>query len=160
MKGVAIVGNAVVWDRGRGVGRDLSIVILSKVCNDVCSVLRGHGSLAASSKLTLDLLTSPASSLDGARREVAVGLGLLDHGGDPVLTEGINKFTIGVGVCKITIQRLAICLQTRHAGITYPITPMHERRRPSLLVESLAIKPRSWKMVGTNCWRAWARKGS
>ena len=65
--------------------------------------LRGHGILTTR-KLALDLLTSPASSLDGAGREVAVALGLLDHSGDPVLTESVDQLAVGVGVGKITID--------------------------------------------------------
>ncbi len=64
--------------------------------------LRGHGILTTG-KLALDLLTSPASSLDGARREVAVALGFLDHSGYPVLTESVDQLAIGVGIGKITI---------------------------------------------------------
>ena len=61
-----------------------------------------HCSLGAAN-LTLDLLASPASSLDGPRLKVAVGLGLFDHGADPVLTEDIGQLAVGVGIGKIAV---------------------------------------------------------
>lgn len=62
-----------------------------------------HDSLVTTD-LSLDLLTSPASSLDSSGLEFPVGLGLLNHRTEPVLTERINQLAVGVGVGKITAK--------------------------------------------------------
>lgn len=87
------------------------------VCVELLNVLshiRGHSRRSSlghdglrTTQLTLDLLTSPASSLNSSRLEFSVGLGLLDHSGEPVLSESINQFAIGVGVGQVTGNWLA-----------------------------------------------------
>jgi hypothetical protein len=64
-----------------------------------------HDSLLAT-KLALDLLSGPSSGVDRARLELAVGLGLLDHRSQPILSESIRKFTTRVCVGEITSDKL------------------------------------------------------
>lgn len=58
-----------------------------------------------SADLPLDLLTSPARSLDGTSLELPVRSGLLDHRGDPILTESIGQLAVGVRVCQVTVEK-------------------------------------------------------
>ena len=60
-----------------------------------------HDGLLATD-LTLDLLSSPPSRVLSAVLEFAVGLGLPDHGRQPVGSEHINKLAARVGVSQIT----------------------------------------------------------
>jgi hypothetical protein len=53
-------------------------------------------------KLALNLLPSPSSSVNRAWLEFAVGLGLLDHSSQPIRTESLNQFTTGVSVGNVT----------------------------------------------------------
>ena len=62
----------------------------------------GHAS--AHVDLALDLLTSPASSLDGSRAVLASCAGLTNEGGDPVVAEVSGKLTVGESIGKITVK--------------------------------------------------------
>lgn len=57
----------------------------------------------AACDLALHLLACPAGDVNRAVVEVAVRLGLLDHAGEPVLTESVYKFTVGEGFSKVTV---------------------------------------------------------
>lgn len=61
----------------------------------------GHDGLAAA-QLALDLLASPASRVNGSGLELSVGLCLLNHGGEPLLAESLDKLPIGIGIGKVT----------------------------------------------------------
>jgi hypothetical protein len=115
----------------------------------------GHDILSPPN-LTLDLFTCPTCGLDGSCLEVAVGLCLLDHCGQPVLTEGINKLAIGVGFGQVTKTTISN-VRKRKSEQTYPMTPMEARMRDSLRFMSLAMAPRSEKIKGTYCCRTWAK---
>lgn len=68
----------------------------------LCARLVGHDSLGTT-KLALDLFAGPAGCLDGTWLELSVGLGFLDHSSDPILTESINQFTVGVSIRKVAV---------------------------------------------------------
>lgn len=61
-----------------------------------------HGSGLAT-KLALNQFTGPASSLNGARLELAVRLRLLDHGRQPVLAERLDELAVGIRISEVTI---------------------------------------------------------
>lgn len=77
--------------------------LLAKIIFASC--LRHHALSAAD--LTLDLFAGPASSLNGAGLELAVLARLLDHGGQPIRTEGFNQLAIRISIGKITGWLLA-----------------------------------------------------
>ena len=117
-----------------------------------------HDGLCAAD-LALNLLASPSGRLNRPRLELAVRLGLLDHGSQPVLTEGVDEFAIGIGLGQVTSsksQRQVLLAEGVSAAGTYPMTPMDARIRASLRFMSLAMLLRRLKMVGTYGWRTWA----
>jgi hypothetical protein len=58
--------------------------------------------VGGSANLAFDLLSSPARCLNRSWCEVAICLGLLDKSSQPILTEGLNKLSIGISIGKIT----------------------------------------------------------
>ena len=98
-----------------------------------------------SAELTLDLLTGPAGRFYRPWGEVAVGLSVLDHGGQPVLAEGIHKLAVRVGIGQIAAMVSTQGSQKRECG-TYPITPIAARINDSLRFISLAMRLSSWKI--------------
>lgn len=52
--------------------------------------------------LSLDLLTSPSSSLGGARSVVAIRSCILDHLRNPILTEEVGELSSWESICQIT----------------------------------------------------------
>ena len=57
--------------------------------------------------LALDLLTGPASGLDGAVTILAGGASLPNQSGHPVVAEVGGELTIGEGICEITVHKSA-----------------------------------------------------
>lgn len=62
----------------------------------------GHAS--AHIDLALDLLTGPASSLDGPRAVLASCASLANEGGDPVVAEVSGKLAVGESIGKIAVK--------------------------------------------------------
>lgn len=65
----------------------------------------GHDGLRTT-KLTLDLLAGPSRRLNSPRLELAVGLGLLDHSSEPILSEDIHQLAVRIGVSEVTATML------------------------------------------------------
>ena len=64
------------------------------------SSLLSHDTLR-SAELALDLLAGPAGRFYRPRGEVAVGLGVLDHGSQPVLAESIHELAVRVRISQV-----------------------------------------------------------
>lgn len=147
-RGHSVVKHCIVGPQCKKVG--VSFIKLDQLEN------LGHDSSSAAN-LTLNLLPRPAGSLNGPRREVAVGLGLLDHGGEPILSESIDQLAVGVSISKVTVENIVSNVKARWIEakekwlLTYPMTPMLARMSDSLRRVSLAICPRTLKMAGTCC---------
>lgn len=101
----------------------------------------GHDA-GRTAELTLDLLASPAGSVDCPGLELAVGLGLLDESSQPVLAEDVNELPVGISIGEITDYKL-VWGKAMANKATYPMTPMDARMRASLRFMSLAIWLRS-----------------
>ena len=99
-------------------------------------------------KLALNLLPSPPSSVNCAWLEFAVGLGLLDHSSQPILSESIDKLTTGERLSKVTGKIVRNGFPNIVLRTTYPITPIDDRIKASLRFISCEMRLSSWK---TDC---------
>ena len=67
----------------------------------------GHDILSASD-LALHLFAGPACRLYSARLEFAIGLGLLDHSGEPFLAEkAVGQLAVRESICQVAIIRVS-----------------------------------------------------
>ena len=100
-----------------------------------------------STNLTLDLLPGPTCSLDSTGREFAVLACILDHCGEPFLTIEALEFAAGECIREITV---VVSLYSTNGPLrTYPITPIEERMRASLLFWSSQTMFNSEKIDST-----------
>lgn len=95
-----------------------------------------HGSCSSQVDLTLDLLASPASSVNCTRAILPAGSCLSDQGGDPVVAEVSSKLAVGEGIGQITGRRQLQANKQERTYATYPSTPIDALIRPSLLLGS------------------------
>lgn len=113
------------------------------------------------SKLALDLLASPPRRLNSPGLEFAVGPSLLDQCSNPILTEGFNKFSVRIGIGKITKYWLVTSTSEMPDKVfkirrSYPITPIEALIKASLRFASPAMLLSSSKIDCTYGWRTWA----
>jgi hypothetical protein len=105
-----------------------------------------------STNLAFDLFAGPSCSIDGSRLEFAVRSRLFDHCHQPFGTVILREFAIGEGFRKITSK---ISMDLRFMGEkAYPMTPMDDLNRPSLLFGSSQTVLRRWKICSTYGWRS------
>lgn len=121
-----------------GVG-EWKVMLFSSLLHDRCGT----------TQLALDLFASPSGSFDRALLEIRVGLCLLDHGTEPILSERISELSTRVGIREITMSFVSTIVKVDQTGSTNPITPIEDRIKDSLRFISCATKLRSWKMDST-----------
>lgn len=95
------------------------------------------------SDLHLNLSTSPASGIDGSLREFSVGACLLDHGHQPIGAVESGELSVREALCKVTGNCQQLPQKSRRFSDTYPMTPIDDRRSPSVLFWSINTMLRS-----------------